>query len=92
MKRGALGLIETRGLVSALEACDAMVKAANVDVVDVHVVGSGLVTVIIEGEVAAVQSAIEIGCQRCKNLGQLISSNVIARPHEDVCKLLDILK
>lgn len=85
----AIGLIETRGLTPALEALDAMCKAANVKLVDFKRVGSGLITVIVEGDVAAVQAAVEVGITACPRAGgQLISSNVIPRPHPDLARML----
>ncbi|MBW4082791.1 BMC domain-containing protein [Paenibacillus sp. S150] len=85
----AIGLIETRGLTPALEALDAMCKAANVRLVDFKRVGSGLVAVIVEGDVAAVQAAVEAGVAAYgRTGGELISSNVIPRPHADLAKML----
>ncbi|KHL92547.1 hypothetical protein QW71_28365 [Paenibacillus sp. IHB B 3415] len=85
----AIGLIETRGLTPALEALDAMCKAANVKLVDFKRVGSGLITVIVEGDVAAVQAAVEAGIAASPRTGgQLISSNVIPRPHPDLARML----
>lgn len=85
----AIGLIETRGLTPALEALDAMCKAANVKLVDFKRVGSGLITVIVEGDVAAVQAAVEAGLAAYPRTGgQLISSNVIPRPHPDLTRML----
>lgn len=85
----AIGMIETRGLTAAIEALDAMAKAANVQMKGFKKVGSGLVTVIIEGDVAAVSSAIEVGAQAHQQTGgELISSNVIPRPHPELAKIL----
>jgi ethanolamine utilization protein EutM len=85
----SIGLIETRGLVAALEALDTMCKAANIRMIDLKKVGSGLVTVIVEGDVAAVTSAIEAGkLAHTKTGGELISSNVIPRPHSELAKIL----
>jgi microcompartment protein CcmL/EutN len=85
----AIGMIETRGLTAAVEALDAMAKAANVQLTSFKKVGSGLVTVIIEGDVAAVSSAIEVGRQaHIQTGGELISSNVIPRPHSELAKIL----
>lgn len=85
----AIGIVETRGLVAALEALDAMAKAANVHMVDLKRVGSGLVTVIINGDVAAVTSAVEAGkLAPNRTGGELISFNVIPRPHPDLQKIL----
>ncbi|MED2972001.1 MULTISPECIES: BMC domain-containing protein [Fictibacillus] len=85
----AIGMIETRGLTAAIEALDAMAKAANIKMTGFKKVGSGLVTVIIEGDVAAVSSAIEVGRQaHTQTGGELISSNVIPRPHPELSKIL----
>ena len=80
----ALGMIETRGLVSAIEAADAMVKAANVHLVGRELVGGGLVTVMVRGDVGAVKAAVEAGGAAAKRVGELISVHVIPRPHGDV--------
>lgn len=84
----ALGMIETRGLVSAVEAADAMVKAANVKLVGREKVGSGLVTVIVRGDVGAVKAATDAGAAAADRVGELVSVHVIPRPHEDVEKIL----
>jgi ethanolamine utilization protein EutM len=76
----AIGLIETRGLVAAVEAADAMVKAAQVTLVARQLVGDGLVTVIIKGEVGAVKTAVEAGAAAAQRVGELVSQHVIARP------------
>ena len=80
----ALGMIETRGLVSAIEAADAMVKAANVHLLGKEHVGGGLVTVMVRGDVGAVKAAVEAGGAAAKRVGELISVHVIPRPHSDV--------
>jgi microcompartment protein CcmL/EutN len=80
----ALGFIETRGLVAAIQAADTMVKSADVRIIDFNYVGSGIVAVIVEGEVAAVQAAVENGRREAEKLAEIISVNVIARPHEEV--------
>jgi len=80
----ALGLIETRGLVPAIEAADAMVKAANVHLIGKEHVGGGLVTVMVRGDVGAVKAAVEAGGAAAKRVGELISVHVIPRPHGDV--------
>jgi len=85
----ALGLIETRGFVGAVEAADAMVKAANVSLVNYKRVGAGLVTVMIRGDVGAVKAATEAGASEAEKVGELVSIHVIPRPHTDVEKLLD---
>ena len=84
----ALGLIETRGLVGAIEAADAMVKAANVSLVGKEQVCSGLVTVMVRGDVGAVKAATEAGAEAARRVGELVSVHVIPRPHGDVEELL----
>lgn len=84
----ALGLIETRGLVGAIEAADAMVKAANVTLVSKEEIGGGLVTVMVRGDVGAVQAAVEAGAEAAKAVGELISVHVIPRPHAEVENML----
>ncbi len=88
----ALGMVETRGLVAAIEAADAMVKAANVTLIGTEKIGSGLVTVMVRGDVGAVKSAVEAGSNSASRLGELIATHVIPRPHEDVEKILPSLK
>ena len=88
MEKEALGMIETRGLVGAIEAADAMVKAANVKLVGKELIGSGLVTVMVRGDVGAVKAATEAGAAAAKRVGELISVHVIARPHADVESIL----
>ena len=80
----ALGMIETRGLVSAIEAADAMVKAANVHLVGRELVGGGLVTVMVRGDVGAVKASVDAGAAAAKRVGELVSVHVIPRPHSDV--------
>lgn len=77
------GYVETLGFVGALEAADAMLKAAKVKLIDKREIGFGLVTVIIEGQLGAVQSSVDAGCVAAERIGQLISSNVIPRPYTD---------
>lgn len=85
----AIGMVEMRGLVPAIEALDAMAKAANVRLVDLKLVGSGLVCVVIEGDVSAVKAAVEIGkTVHEKTGGELIAQNVIPRPHPELAKML----
>ena len=84
----ALGMIETRGLVGAIEAADAMVKAANVSLVGKEQIGSGLVTVMVRGDVGAVKAATEAGAEAARRVGELVSVHVIPRPHADVEILL----
>ncbi len=85
----ALGFIETRSLVAALQAADTMVKSAEVKIVDFNYVGSGIVAVVVAGEVAAVKAAVENGTAAAGALGEIISTNVIARPHDEVDRLLE---
>lgn len=85
----ALGMIETRGLVGAIEAADAMVKAANVVLVGYEKVGSGYVTVLVRGDVGAVRAAVDAGAANAKKVGEVISVHIIARPHESLEKLLE---
>jgi microcompartment protein CcmL/EutN len=84
----ALGMIETRGLVAAIEAADAMVKAANVVLIGSEKIGSGLVSVMVRGDVGAVKAAVEAGGAAAARLGEVIATHVIPRPHGDVDKLL----
>ncbi len=88
MAKEALGMIETRGLTAAVEAADAMVKAAEVVLVGTEKIGSGLVTVMVRGDVGAVKAATEVGAQTAAKLGELIAVHVIPRPHDDVEKIL----
>ncbi|CNE52285.1 MULTISPECIES: propanediol utilization microcompartment protein PduJ [Yersinia] len=84
----ALGLIETKGLVAAIEAADAMVKSANVQLVGYEKIGSGLVTVMVRGDVGAVKAAVDAGSAAASAVGELTSSHVIPRPHSDVEAIL----
>lgn len=84
----ALGLIETKGLVGAIEAADAMTKSANVELVGYEKIGSGLVTVMVRGDVGAVKAAVETGADAAGRLGELVATHVIPRPHNDVEKIL----
>ena len=88
----ALGMIETRGLVAAIEAADAMVKAANVTLIGSEKIGSGLVSVMVRGDVGAVKAAVEAGGAAAARLGEVVATHVIPRPHNDVNKLLPTLK
>lgn len=92
MSHEALGMIETRGLVAAIEAADAMVKAANVELIGTEKIGSGLVSVMVRGDVGAVKSAVEAGGCAATKLGEIIATHVIPRPHGDVEKILPTLK
>ena len=78
----AIGLIETKGLVGLIEASDAMVKAANVDLVRSVQIGGGFVTTIVRGDVGSVRAAVDAGAAAARSVGELVSSHVIARPHE----------
>ncbi len=84
----ALGMIETRGLTASIEAADAMTKAANVTLVGTEKIGSGLVSVIVRGDVGAVKAAVEAGASAASKLGELVAQHVIPRPHQDVEKIL----
>ena len=88
MAQQALGMIETRGLTAAIEAADAMIKAAEVVLVGTEKIGSGLVTVMIRGDVGAVKAAVEVGGKSAAKLGELVAAHVIPRPHTDVEKIL----
>jgi len=88
MNSEALGMVETKGLVGAIEAADAMVKAANVDLIGYEKIGSGLVTVMVRGDVGAVKAATEAGSAAAKAVGEVVSIHVIPRPHTDTEKML----
>lgn len=88
MEFQALGMIETRGLVASIEAADQMLKSANVVLVGTEKIGSGLVSVMVRGDVGAVKSAVEAGSAAASKLGELIAVHVIPRPHNDVEKIL----
>ena len=92
MEKSALGLVETKGLVGAIEAADAMVKAANVVLIGKEKVGSGLVTVMVRGDVGAVKAAVEAGATAVQRIGELFSVHVIPSPHADVESILPTLK
>lgn len=87
-KNDALGFIETYGLVSVLEAADAMCKAADVELVGYENVASGLISVVVRGDVGAVKTAVAAGIEAAGKVGSIYSSNVIARPHADVEKII----
>ena len=80
----AIGMIETKGLVAQFEATDAMLKAANVEVVGWEKVGSGFVTVFVKGDVAAVKAAVEAGATAASAIGEVVAVHVIPRPHDDL--------
>lgn len=88
MNTNALGMIETKGLIGAIEAADAMVKSANVQLVGKEQVGGGLVTVMVRGDVGAVKAATDAGAAAAEKVGELISVHVIARPHTEVDNIL----
>jgi len=92
MGKEALGMVETRGLIGAIEAADAMVKAANVKLIGMQKIGAGLVTVMVMGDVGAVKAATEAGAAAAKRVGDVISVHVIPRPHEDVEVILPKIK
>ena len=80
----ALGMVETKGLIGAVEAADAMVKAANVSLMGKETIGAGLVTVMVRGDVGAVKASVDAGAAAAKRVGELYSVHVIPRPHGDV--------
>jgi ethanolamine utilization protein EutM len=82
----AIGMIETKGYVGSVEATDAMVKAANVSLVRTIPIGGGLITVLVKGDVGSVKAAVEAGAKAVGKVGELVSSHIIARPHEDLLK------
>jgi ethanolamine utilization protein EutM len=88
MDKQALGMVETKGLIGAIEAADAMVKAANVTLVGKEKIGSGLVTVMVRGDVGAVKASVDAGASAAKRVGELVSVHVIPRPHQDVENIL----
>ena len=92
MAQEALGMVETRGLVAAVEAADAMVKAAEVVLIGTEKIGSGLVSVMVRGDVGAVKAATEVGANAAQKLGELVAVHVIPRPHGDVEKILPSIK
>lgn len=88
MAQEALGMVETRGLTAAIEAADAMTKSAEVTLIGTEKIGSGLVTVMVRGDVGAVKAAVESGSSAAERLGELVATHVIPRPHNDVEKIL----
>jgi ethanolamine utilization protein EutM len=88
----ALGMIETKGFAAMVEACDAMVKAAKVELVNFEKIGGGYVTAIVRGDVAACKAAVEAGTRAAEKVGEVVSSHVIPRPHENVDAVLPISK
>ncbi|MGY4795310.1 BMC domain-containing protein [Lysinibacillus fusiformis] len=90
MNLGALGMIETKGLVGSIEAADAMVKAANVNIVGKVHVGGGIVTVLVRGDVGAVKAATDAGAAAAQRVGELLSVHVIPRPHAELEAMLKV--
>lgn len=90
MNAEALGMVETKGLVGCIEASDAMVKAADVELVNYEKIGTGLVTAIVRGDVAAVKAAVDAGKEAAQRVGELVSVHVIPRPHMDLEKIFNI--
>ena len=90
----AIGIVETRGLVSAIEAADTMLKTADVHILEVNYVGSAVISVIITGDVSSVKSAVVNGNKAAEEIGEVISCNVIAKPNEEVDKIFspDIMR
>ncbi|WP_195513264.1 BMC domain-containing protein [Enterococcus sp. 1001283B150225_161107_E12] len=88
MGQEALGMIETRGLIGSIEAADAMVKAANVTLIGTEKIGSGLVTVMVRGDVGAVKAAVDAGVTAASSVGEVVSNYVIPRPHSEVERVL----
>ena len=87
MANEALGLIETKGIVTAIEALDAALKAANVTFVEQHKVGNAMVAITLKGEIAAVRAALDAAAEAGGKVGQIVSVHVIARPHAEVAKM-----
>ncbi len=90
MEGKALGLVETRGLVGAVEAADAMVKAASVSLVGKEKIGGGYVTVMVRGDVGAVKAATDAGAAAARKVGEVVSVHVIPRPHSDIEGILPV--
>jgi ethanolamine utilization protein EutM len=88
MNSGAIGLIETKGLVGAVEASDAMVKTSDVVMISKAYIGSGIVTVICQGEVAAVKAAVEAGTVAAKRVSEVLATHIIPRPHQELDKII----
>lgn len=88
----AIGFIETKGLTAALEASDSMLKTAQVELVGTEKIGSGLISVIVKGEVGAVKAATEAGADAASRLGELVAVHVIPRPHDEIASILPKLK
>ena len=92
MASTSIGLIETMGLTASIEAADAMLKAADVELLGTEKIGSGLVTVMVTGEVGAVKAATEAGQEAASRIGELVAVHVIPRPHQDITRILPRLK
>lgn len=90
MVKEALGMIETKGLIGAIEAADSMLKSANVELVGYEKIGTGLVTVMVRGDVGAVKAATDAGASAAQEVGEVVSVHVIPRPHTDVEKILPV--
>ena len=88
----ALGMVECKGLVAMIEAADAMVKAANVELIGYEKIDAGLVTAIVRGEVAAVRSAVDAGAAAARRVGEVVATHVIPRPHENVDQGIPVLR
>jgi ethanolamine utilization protein EutM len=87
MSQEAIGMIETKGYVGSVEASDAMVKAANVTLVKTVSIGGGLITVFATGDIGSVKAAVDAGSKAAGRVGELVSSHILARPHEDLMKV-----
>ena len=90
VKTDALGMLETRGFVGMVEAADAMVKAAQVELIGYEAIGGGFITAIVRGDVAAVRAAVDAGSRAAEKVGEIVSTHVIPRPHESVDKALPL--
>lgn len=90
MTQEALGMVETKGLVAAIEAADAMLKAANVELIGNEKIGSGLVTIMVRGDVGAVKASVDAGAAAAERVGVVVSTHVIPRPHRDVEAILPV--
>ena len=82
----AIGMIETKGYVGSIEASDAMVKAANVTLIKTIPIGGGMITVLAQGDIGSIKAAVDAGAKAAAKVGELVSSHVIARPHDDLLK------
>jgi len=92
MANQAIGMIETRGYVASLAAADAMVKAANVEIVSKNEIGGGLVSVVVKGDVGAVKAATEAGAEAANQIGEVVAVHVIPRPHNDIGQHFALVK